>query len=400
MRILLVTPMLPSKDGPGAIPMLLHAQLLALIPRHEVTLITGIGDEAWEAEAACSLPQGLRLYIADRRRPANRWRRLTRQLEMAFDWLLTDRPWRAVWFGSRPVRQVVRMALDRDEFDVMVVEDVAMAAVVRSATVPMLLTEHEVRRTRPVAVRHGRIRGASMLKAWDWRKTQQFGPRVWSRYDLLQVFTEADGAEILRRAPSLAGRVRVNPFGIEASSRDQPSPAESYSILFVGNFTHPPNCDAAVWLVREIMPVVWASARDAKLRIVGSHPPSDVLQLNGPRVEVVADVPSVEAYLEQATVCIAPVRQGGGMRMKVLSAMAAGKPVVATHRGAEGFEAAGNAILISDYAEGLAAQVVRVLEDDELRRELGRLARDYVQRQHSPEAWGRRLDAVYGELAR
>jgi glycosyltransferase involved in cell wall biosynthesis len=109
------------------------------------------------------------------------------------------------------------------------------------------------------------------------------------------------------------------------------------TVLFVGNFTHPPDRVSVLLLAREIMPAVKAHHDPARLRIVGIGPPREVLDLAGPDVDVIADVPSVRPHLEAACVVLAPVRTRGGMRMKVLHALASGKAVVTTTRGAEGY---------------------------------------------------------------
>jgi glycosyltransferase involved in cell wall biosynthesis len=394
--------MLPSAEGPGAIPVLLHAQLLALSSRHEITLVTGIGDEPWEAAAAQAIAPGVSLHLADRRRPTGRRRRLRRQVELAGSWTLTRRPWRAVWFGPRAVQRVLTGLMDGGDFDIVVVEDIAMASLLASMSIPSVLTDHEVRRALPLPGPGSETLLARALSALDWRKTERFGPARWRRYDLLQVFTEADRAEMVRRDPSLEGRVRVNPFGIEIPPEADPALELPNTVLFLGNFTHPPNVDAAAWLVEEIMPVVWKVQPDAVLRIVGSNPPSEVRCLLRPRVELVADAESVEPDLAEAAVCVAPVRQGGGMRMKVLSALVAGKPVVATERGAEGYlrSSGMSPILVADDASGLAGHIASLLGDPVLRHRLGRLAREYAVEHHSPDAWGRRLDAAYAEARR
>ena len=85
------------------------------------------------------------------------------------------------------------------------------------------------------------------------------------------------------------------------------------------------------------MPAVRSRAPEANLRIVGSSPPREILELAGPGVEVIGDAASMDPYLEAAAVVLAPVRSGGGMRMKVLEAMARQKAVVTTPLGAEGF---------------------------------------------------------------
>jgi glycosyltransferase involved in cell wall biosynthesis len=167
----------------------------------------------------------------------------------------------------------------------------------------------------------------------------------------------------------------------------------------VGHFAHPPNRDAAVWLAREIMPDVVRRRGDARLRIVGTAPPPAVQRLAGDSVEVIPDAPSIEPHLAAAAVVVAPVRTGGGMRMKVLQAMAAGKAVVTTPRGTEGFEAAGEELplAVAEDADGIAVAASELLADPDRRRLLGAQARRFAQRHHSPEAWAERLERSYAE---
>ena len=171
------------------------------------------------------------------------------------------------------------------------------------------------------------------------------------------------------------------------------------TVLFVGHFAHSPNRDAAHWLVGEIMPAVRAGFPGARLRIVGSEAPPEIKALAGPDVEVVADAPSVLPHLEQAAVVLAPVRTGGGMRMKVLQAMAAGKAVVTTARGREGYDCFGEEppLAVADDEGGIAATTAALLEDGERRRGLGEQARAFAERHCGPDPWARRMTAVYEE---
>ena len=193
--------------------------------------------------------------------------------------------------------------------------------------------------------------------------------------------------------------MRVDPFGLVLPARLDPAREVPGTILFVGAFHHPPNRDAAHWLAREILPAVLERAPGARLRIVGSGPPPEVLALAGPRVEVVADAPSVLPHTEAAAVVMAPVRTGGGMRMKVLQAMAAGKAVVTTPRGTEGYTGFGEdpPLAVGESGEEIAAATAALLEDDAARRRLGERARGFAERHHSPEAWARRQTVVFEE---
>jgi glycosyltransferase involved in cell wall biosynthesis len=107
----------------------------------------------------------------------------------------------------------------------------------------------------------------------------------------------------------------------------------------------------------------------------------------------------VRPHLEQAAVVLAPVRTGGGMRMKVLQAIGAGKAVVTTPRGTEGFTCFEEEppMVVADRANGIAAATSALLGDDSRRRQLGGRARAFAERHHSPQAWAERLTSVYEE---
>jgi glycosyltransferase involved in cell wall biosynthesis len=401
MRILLVTSMVPQAEGAGAIPELLHAQIAGLRAGNDLTLATTFGDLPGQAEAAHELRQsGLEVHFADRRRSASVARRWRVRLELATSWTVRGWPWRAVctMAGLQPV--VDRLTATR-RFDVVAVEENPVAMLRLPPHLPSVLTEHEAFQAPAEDWRRARLtaKPSVALRATDRRRWDRFHPSAWQRYDLLQVFSRGDARSLAGRAPGLASRIRVNPFGLVLPEPASPGLQEPETLLFAGTFSHAPNRDAAIWLAREIMPALVARRPRARLRIVGAGPPPEVRELAGPNVEVVADVPSMQPYLEAAAVVLAPVRTGGGMRMKVLQALAAGKAVVTTGRGAEGFDALGDELpfIVADSAGEIAAGAAELLADSGRRRALGTAARAFAERHHSPAAWAARLEAVYQE---
>jgi len=401
MRILLVVPVPPAAEGGGAIPVLLHAELLGLRQRHELTLVTAVGDEPGEAEAVARLGGEVEVHAADRRRPPPGMARRRRQLRMAGAWARGRWPWRTVWFADPGIQRILDRLGDERSFDVVAVEDSAMSVFRYPAGVPKVFTHHEVLRPRPVDWHPGR---PGNWPGWafgelDWWRWAAFQRQAWRQFDLVQVFSRRDSEQVAELAPELASRVRVDPFGLVLPPPADPAREQAGTILFVGAFHHPPNRDAAIWLAREILPAVRACHPGARLRIVGSGPTAEVRALAGPNVELVADAPSVLPHLEEAAVVMAPVRTGGGMRMKVLQAMAAGKAVVTTPRGTEGYTGFGEEppLAVAESEAEIAAATAELLEDDERRHRLGERARQFAERHHSPEAWAARQTAVFEE---
>ncbi len=266
----------------------------------------------------------------------------------------------------------------------------------------MVLTEHEVRRPRGIEW-HGWSKGNWLrwaLGEINWRRWQRYQPLIWRRFDRIQVFTTRDAAAIQAIAPEFADRVRVNPFGIELPAEAAAEREESGTIVFSGGFTHYPNVDAALWLGTEIMPLLRARCPGVRLLIVGSYPPDSVRALASDDIVVTGRVPEIEPFLERASVIVAPVRIGGGMRMKVVQGMAMGKAVVTTPRGAEGLEIVGSKppLVLARDAEGIVAMIASLLASNDARRALGKRARAFVAQHFSPEAYAQRLEAVYAEL--
>ena len=376
MRIMLVTSMVPDAGGVGAIPKLLAAQLAGLRERgHEITLVTTFGEDPGQAEAAAALlDSGLDAHILDRRRSHSVGRRWRVRGELAASWATRDWPWRVVCGAAGMQPLIDRVAASRG-FDVVAVEDNPMAVLRFPAGVPVVLTEHEAVRAPASQLGPARLseRPLRALQARDWQRWESFLPRIWERFDLLQVFCAADAEAVGRQAPALAPRVRVDPYGMILPAASDPAREQPGTVLFTGTFAHLPNRDAARWLAAEIMPAVCARQPGARLRVVGSAPPPEILGLAGDGVEVIADAPSMEPHLEAAAVVVAPVRSGGGMRMKVLEAMARQKAVVTTRLGAEGFASLEPELplRIADDADSIAAAIAALLGDDGERRASG-----------------------------
>ena len=112
-------------------------------------------------------------------------------------------------------------------------------------------------------------------------------------------------------------------------------------MLFVGGFEHPPNVDAALALVNDVMPLVWERLGDVPVTIAGSKPTPEVEALAGPNVEITGWVEDLQPLIDGARAMAAPLRYGAGMKGKVTQSLGAGLPVVTTPTGAEGLGAAG-----------------------------------------------------------
>ena len=379
----------------------MYRQLERLVVRHRITLVTfcTAGEDA--ARAIKDLQQlGIEVRSMERPTPTGleQWRR---RPDLALRWLRGDRPLPVIEFTLPAMQEIINCTVVDTSPDLIQVEYVWMSGYTYPRDVATVLTEHEVGLVRArgdvLAAASGPRLGRVYASA-EWRRWKRHEPSVCCNFTRVQVFTTHDARALLRHAPDLAPRLRVNPFGVDLPRIRTGITEDENAVLFVGGFAHPPNVDAALWLADEIMPLVWQEVPRAHLWLVGSNPPEVVRALSGERITVTGRVPEVEPYLQRAAVVVAPLRQGGGMRMKVLQAMASCKSVVTTPLGAEGIaEDASTPLIIASSAQNLARSTVELLLNQPMRANLGARARRFAQGNYSWEAYVERLEEIYEE---
>ena len=173
------------------------------------------------------------------------------------------------------------------------------------------------------------------------------------------------------------------------------------AIIFVGGFGHPPNVDAAAWLVREIMPLVWAQAPDVRLLLVGSAPPPEVQALAGPRVEVTGFVPDIAPLYARSRMSVSPLRYGAGVKGKIVASLQAGVPVVTTAIGNEGLDLVpGIEALVAGTAPMLAAAILDLWRDPAMQHRLARAGQAVLRDRYSDAAARRAMQSVLAAVAR
>jgi len=243
---------------------------------------------------------------------------------------------------------------------------------------PRVLTEHEpgAKAARDMwQSRRGFARAPHYLNQLAW---ERFERAIIGQVQAVVVFTEADRQAVTRltqQTPivrislgTMLSKHPLNPLG------DQP-----LSLLFVGNFRHPPNVDAAMRLITAIFPRVQACFPGLVLHIVGDQPTSRIRQMANENIIVTGRVSDVTPYLDHAAIAVVPLRLGGGMRVKVLEALAAGKAVVASPLAVEGLDVVdAEQILLAETDQQFCDAIVQLLADPERRASVATRARTWA----------------------
>jgi glycosyltransferase involved in cell wall biosynthesis len=170
-----------------------------------------------------------------------------------------------------------------------------------------------------------------------------------------------------------------------AARRVWGGPAE---FLMIANFGYKPNIDAAYFAAREVLPALRRALPDAVIHLAGQDSGRYLSQLRDlPGIRLTGHFPAVRPLLENATAVIAPIRYGGGTRLKIIEAWAYGVPVISTVIGAEGLNATDEAeLLLADTSEAFAEACVRVACEPGLQEKLAVAGRHQYDAAHRPAA--------------
>ncbi|HEX2188911.1 MAG TPA: glycosyltransferase [Longimicrobiaceae bacterium] len=232
----------------------------------------------------------------------------------------------------------------------------------------------------------------------DARRWERFEAETLHRADAAVVYTGRDRAETERVAPGTPA-VRI-PLAVPVPGRaSDPLGGDPPALLFVGSFVHPPNLDAALHLVRDLFPRLRARFPALELFLVGDGPPDALRAAAGPGVTVTGWVPELAPYLDRASLVVAPVRRGGGMRVKVAEALAAGKATVGSALAFEGLDVqSGTHALVASAAEDFVAAAAALLADPGRRARLAASARAWALANLGPQRTAEAYLALYERL--
>ncbi|CAA9584267.1 MAG: Glycosyl transferase, group 1 family protein [uncultured Thermomicrobiales bacterium] len=395
-RILFLTPQRPNRTRQVAA--IRNWNLIAhLAQRHEIDLLT-FGEPVSDERTRPGGPDEPWRTIVTVPAPRRTWQRRLRVLTLSGRADMADRLW------SPPFVARLRQLLREGEYDIVQGEGIEMARyllLVRTALgerpAPLLVfDDHNAeyvlqRRAAATDVREVRHWPRAVYSVFQWQRLRAFERRALRECDLTVCVSEADAAALQALAPERP--LVVAPNGVDtgyyARARVADRATPRFDLAFSGTLDYRPNIDAVGWFVEEVWPRLRARrpGRSLRLALIGRNPAPEVTRLvlrDG--VVVTGSVADDRPYFAGATVYILPMRYGGGVRLKLLNALAMGCAVVATRAGCEGVPVRDDEhLLLADDAEAFAAAAERLLDDADLRARLGAAGRAMVERDYD---WG------------
>lgn len=306
----------------------------------------------------------------------------------------------------RPIAHQLAQLARSERYDIVQVEHSSLSIyrdhVDFAGDPATVLTMHNIDYLRNERVLRNTPWGAAKLYHWlNQRRFKRWELGVLARYDQVIAMSEVD-REVLET--DVAGLpVQVVPNGVDATAIPfAPAAAGTNTIIFVASMDSEANHDGAMFFLQEVWPLLKRQRPDTVLKLVGRGPNAELRAAdNGNDVIVTGKVDDVLKFYREAAVAIVPLRSGGGTRLKILEAMAAGTAVVSTTIGCEGLEVGHERdILIADEPAALAEAIRHVLDDEPARAALVHAARELVETRYDWKLIARQHQMVYQEALR
>jgi len=219
-------------------------------------------------------------------------------------------------------------------------------------------------------------------------------------FDITTVVSKVDAAYLNKTNKD--ADIRVIPNGIdtnyfsplEVSVNDEPS------IVFSGTMSFSPNINSVIYIYNNILPIIKSEIPNIKFYIVGSNPPPVISKLTyDESIIVTGYVDDIRIYLHNASVILAPMQSGSGIKNKILEGMSMGKPVVTNYMGAEAFdEEVIGSLFIGNTPKELANHVIQLIQNEEKRQYAGHLGRKLLIEKYSWHTTAKQYEDVYYQL--
>ena len=390
LRLLQVLPHLPYPPVHGGAVRMWN-ELKVLAARHQVDILSFHEPDMD--------PGQLRVAIARMEELGNRVRVVARRpLPTAPD--LLERIVHMEMFDCPEMHEALLDMVDSCRYDAILYHKTEMGFYALPRPAPMqILVEHIVFHLayRRQFLRRGR--------SWFPRTIEYLGLRRHEldrcrSFDCVLTMSATDARFLRARLPSHPC-ILESPNGVDTGYyRFNPDRPRGNDLLFIGSFDHSPNVDGIRFFLSTVYPLVKAAIPDVRLFIVGPGPYGSLPEVAAESSAIATGlVEDIRPFMQQCAVFVAPILAGSGTRLKILEAMSAGIPVVSTTVGAEGIEAvAGTHLLIADNPPEFAASVLRLLQEDDLRRRVQINARALVETRYDWQIIGAGLESVLYRL--
>lgn len=363
-----------------------------LSERHNVTLLSYASQD--ERGGVAELATRMSVRVVERSPPSPVGKRVAQALTIA-----SSRAYCCREIYSEGMQDAIDELCSRTKFDVIQLESSLLCTFRVPRDTRLVIVEHNIEYELLQRMCEGeRSLPRRVFNRVEYARFRRFEEASWKRADACVVTSEREVAAVRECAPETPLAVVPN-----AVDPDYFAPSggavDAHTLIFNGTLNYRPNVDAVRYLIDDIWPLVRHRYPDATLMLTGCNDGVDIRPLMKPGIRFLGEVPDIRPHVARATAVCVPIRIGGGTRLKVLEALAMGKPVVSTAVGCEGVAVRdGEHLMIADDARAFASKIFEVFENPALRAALGRAGRRLIETRYSWDLAGARLESLYREI--
>ena len=393
MKVLLLTQVLPYPPDSG--PKVKTFYVLKYLARHyDVTLVSFVrGDQSDHIRVLESYCRSI--YTV----PMNR--SVFQNIAALFKSLAGNIPWMMARDDVKEMRQLVDRLAAQEEFEVVHADQLNMAQYAQR--VPKARRVLDAHNALWVLYRRLAQTMSFGVRRWllerDWRLLKKYEGSICREFDQVLTVSEEDKTSLEEAMESSKREIHVIPIAVDTDEQ-QPVQRDKDAdhIIHIGTMYWPPNIDGMMWFLENVFPLISAKRPDTICDIIGARPPQELVDYgkSHPGVNVTGYVVDPTPYLQQAALMIVPLRAGGGMRVKILNALAQGLPIVSSALGCEGIQVEhGRHLLIADTPEEFAEATLKLFDDPALAIRLGENGRRLIQEKYDYRTACAPLERVY-----
>lgn len=392
MKILLLTQVLPYPPDSG--PKVKTWNVLKyLAQHHEVTLVSFVrGDQSAEIAHLKTICHAVHTVPIERK--------AVDDIGYLVKSVLSNQPFLMVRDDRANMRQLLDQLCAQTQFDIAHADQLNMAQYAEQIPgAAAILDAHNA-----LWLLYKRLADTlgwgpqKLIYSRDWRLLKKYEGRICREFDGILAVSQEDKMA-LEEAIGQPREMTVIPIAVDLDELPliERNPNADH-ILHIGTMYWPPNIDAVNWFIEDVLPIIHRSRPQTVFDIVGLRPPQELVEKGkqDPRLNVTGYVETTEPYYQMAGAFIVPVRAGGGMRVKILNALAQGMPLVTTTLGCEGIAVTHEKdVLIADTPQAFAEAILRLLDDRDLAERLGRNGRELIRTTYDYRAACRPIDDLY-----
>jgi polysaccharide biosynthesis protein PslH len=389
MKILTISSTFPYPPTKGGTHNRTFNLIQPITQRHQVTLVTQRGDDVSDEDV-----EGLEKHVAELivfERPKSVESGIASKIKRFGQFFLKGSPPNVLYLYSPEIQQWIDRAIAENKFRAITCEHSVNEIYIRPQWRNKVTTVIDIHSSIYRTCKNQLATNTSDNPQRDrlyLPLLKRYEKNSLSKFSQVVVTTDEDKQQMEEFNPQAKVTIIANGVDLDTFPYRTKDPA-GHNIVFVGGLDYFVNIDAACFFSREVFPLIQKKFPDATLTLVGSKPSEEVkaLTAQNPAISVTGRVPSIAEYLHQATVAVAPLRTGFGMKIKTLEYMSAGVPIVGSDRGLEGIAVddvniplrALRANSISEYVTA----ITKLFNDPQLRASLSTNGRQAIEQEYT-----------------